>query len=107
MRRSNPSKALRLGLLTAGAAAVLLALPATAQRAGTDDCGKTGNCAGGIKPGGVEHAPETDQMRALKTAPAPPPPAASAPAPMPTAPVGAARPAVPPNATKAPKKSDK
>ena len=103
MRRSNPSKALRLGLLTAGAAAVLLALPATAQRAGTDDCAKSGNCAGGTKPGGVEHAPDADSMRALKAAP----PAASAPAPMPTAPMGAARPPVPPDTAKTPKKFDK
>ena len=104
MRRSNPSKALRNGLIAAGAAALLLATAAAAQRAGTEDCSKPGNCAGGIKPGGVEHAPEADSMRALKM---PAPPAVSAPAPVPAAPVGAARPPVPPATAKTPKKSDK
>ena len=67
--------------------AIGLAQTAAAQTAGSqEDCRKTGSCAGGTKPGGVENAPSMQgdggsRSRSMAPRAAPPPPAPTTAAP--------------------------
>ena len=89
--------------------ALLISSAAAGQPASTsDDCRKTGSCAGSTKPGGVENSPMTSSGGTLRSlqAPSSAPPAATQAAPSP-APPPAALPATPPDSGKGTTKSDK